>query len=269
MGESMIISASRRTDIPAYYSDWFFNRIKEGHVLVKNPRNIHQVRRISLSHESVDGIVFWTKNPIHMIPRLEELRDFAYYFQFTLNAYGNDIEINLPTKKEFIIPAFQKLSKAAGKDRVVWRYDPILFNDKYNYDYHAKYFEVLGDKLSGYTDKCIFSFLDRYKSINKNLDKMGITEPSISQKEELAHHMSEIAKSAGIQIDTCAEDIDLSRFGIGHAKCIDKERLERIGNFKLKLGKDKGQRAECGCYSSVDIGAYNTCNNGCIYCYAN
>ena len=265
----MIISASRRTDIPAYYSDWFFNRLKEGYVLVRNPWNIHQVSRISLSHESVDGIVFWTKNPIHMIPRLEELRDYTYYFQVTLNAYGNDIEMNLPSKKETILPAFQRLSKTAGKEKVVWRYDPILFNDKYNHDYHVKYFEVLADKLSGYTDKCIISFLDRYRSINKKLNMMGIEDPSTSQKEELAHQMSDIAKSAGIKIDTCAEDINLSRFGIGHASCIDKERLERIGKFKLNVDKDKGQRPECGCYSSSDIGAYNTCRNGCIYCYAN
>mgnify|MGYP002798469658 FL=1 len=132
----MIISASRRTDIPTYYSEWFFNRLKEEYVLVRNPMNIHQISKISLSPNVVDGIVFWTKNPIPMLNRIAELKKYNFYFQFTLNAYGKDVEPKIPSKKEVIIPAFQKLSEIVGKERVVWRYDPIFFNKKYTVDYH-------------------------------------------------------------------------------------------------------------------------------------
>ena len=265
----MIISASRRTDIPAFYSEWFYNRLKDGYVLVRNPWNIHRVSKVSLDKAFVDGIVFWTKNPLPMLSRLEELNGYNYYFQFTLNSYGDDIEVNLPSKKDYIIPAFQKLSTMIGKDRVIWRYDPILFSEKYTMDHHIHYFRTLADKLSPYTEKCTISFLDEYKSIHKKLYTMGVQYPDTNQKTELAHQISEIAKSVGIVVDTCAEDIDLSRFGIGHASCVDKERLERLSGLKLSVKRDKGQRPECLCDSSIDIGSYNTCKNGCVYCYAN
>ena len=134
----MIISASRRTDIPTYYADWLFNRLKEEYVLVRNPMNIHQIGKISLAPEVVDGIVFWTKNPIPMLDRLSELDKYNYYFQFTLNAYGKDVEPNIPSKNDVIIPAFQQLSKIIGRERIIWRYDPIFFNEYYTMEYHCK-----------------------------------------------------------------------------------------------------------------------------------
>lgn len=265
----MIISSSRRTDIPAYYSEWFYNRIKEGFVYVRNPMNTHQIGKIDLTPDVVDGIVFWTKNPLPMIDRLDELYDYLYYFQFTLNAYGKDVEIDVPSKKDILIPSFQKLSKKIGKDRVVWRYDPIFFNKKYTTKYHVKYFKMLVNKLAGYTEKCTVSFLDLYRKTKKNTTQLGIVTPTISQKEELMQHFSQIAEEAGIYVDTCAEDIDLIKYGIRHAHCIDKERLESLGGYKLTVKKDKNQRPECGCIESIDIGAYDTCKNGCLYCYAN
>lgn len=265
----MIISASRRTDIPSYYSEWFFNRIKEGFVYVRNPMNYHQISKISLSTEVVDGIVFWTKNPAPMIERLGELDEYTYYFQFTLNSYGTDIETNVPSKNDIVIPAFQKLSSQIGKERVVWRYDPILFNEKYTMDYHIKYFQLLADKLSDYTEKCTVSFLDFYKNTQRNIAPLGIIPPSPGQVEEIMGIFSTIAKEHGIYVDTCAEEVDLEKFGIGHARCIDKERFERIGNYQLDVEKDKNQRSICGCMASIDIGTYNTCKNGCLYCYAN
>ncbi len=265
----MIISASRRTDIPTYYSDWFYNRIKEGFVYVRNPMNIHQISRIALTPDIVDGIVFWTKNPFPMLDRLDELSEYIYYFQFTLNAYGKDVEPNVPSKNEIVIPTFQKLSKKIGKEKVVWRYDPILINENYTTEYHLKYFKMLVDKLAGYTEKCTVSFLDLYKNTQQNTASLRIKNPSFQQKEELMQQFSEIAQAAGIFIDTCAEDIDLSKFNIQHAHCIDKERFERLGDYKLIVEKDKNQRPECGCIASIDIGAYNTCKNGCLYCYAN
>lgn len=265
----VIISASRRTDIPAYYSGWFFNRLKEGYVLVRNPMNPHQVGRISLLPDVVDGIVFWTKNPSPMLNRLEELKEYTYYFQFTLNAYGIDAEPNLPAKNNVIIPAFQRLAQEIGKDKVVWRYDPIFFNEKYSMAYHLKYFRVLASKLADYTEKCTVSFLDFYKKTERNISPLGIVKPSMEEKEELMEQFAAIAKSEGLYIDTCAEEMDLKKFGIRPARCIDQGRLERLSGYNLKITKDPNQRRECGCIASIDIGAYDTCANHCLYCYAN
>lgn len=265
----MIISVSRRTDIPSYYSEWFFNRIGDGYVYVRNPMNFRRISEISLSPDVVDGIVFWTKNPAPMLGRLDELRDYTYYFQFTLTPYGTDVEKNVPSKTDIVIPAFQKLSSLIGKERVVWRYDPILLNEKYTMQYHIKFFQLFCDKLSRYTEKCTISFIDLYKNIQRRISQLGINALSHDQMEELMGQFSEIAKEHGIDIDTCAEEIDLSKFGIKRASCIDARRLERIGNYKLNIERDKNQRAACGCAASIDIGAYNTCKNGCVYCYAN
>lgn len=265
----MIISASRRTDIPTYYSDWLFNRLKEEYVLVRNPMNIHQIGRINLSPDVVDGIVFWTKNPVPMMNRLSELERYNYYFQFTLTAYDKDVEPNIPSKNNIIIPAFQQLSKSLGREKVIWRYDPIFFNDRYTMEYHCKYFKVLAAKLGDYTEKCTVSFLDFYRNTARNTQPLKIHPESKEQQIELMQRFSEIAKEYGFYIDTCSEAIELDRFGITHAHCIDRERFERIGKCKLAVGKDQNQRPECGCIASIDIGTYNTCKNGCLYCYAN
>lgn len=264
----MIISASRRTDIPTYYSEWFFNRLREGDVLVRNPMNARQISRISLSPEAVDGIVFWTKNPVPMLSRLGELEPYPYYFQFTLTAYGRDVEPNLPGKNGVLIPAFQELSRMAGRERVVWRYDPIFLSDRYTVEYHCRYFRVLAAKLGEYTEKCTVSFLDFYRSTARNMRSLHIREMTAAQQREMMERFSEIAGEYGLYIDTCSEAISLEDLGISHASCVDRERLERIGGYRLKVGRDRNQRKECGCAASVDIGAYDTCRNGCLYCYA-
>ena len=264
----MIISASRRTDIPTYYSEWFFNRLREGYVLVRNPMNARQISRISLSPEAVDGIVFWTKNPVPMLSRLGELEPYPYYFQFTLTAYGRDVEPNLPGKNGVLIPAFQELSRMAGRERVVWRYDPIFLSDRYTVEYHCRYFRVLAAKLGEYTEKCTVSFLDFYRSTARNMRSLHIREMTAAQQREMMERFSEIAGEYGLYIDTCSEAISLEDLGISHASCVDRERLERIGGYRLKVGRDRNQRKECGCAASVDIGAYDTCGNGCLYCYA-
>ena len=264
----MIISASRRTDISTYYSEWFFNRLREGYVLVRNPMNARQISRISLSPEAVDGIVFWTKNPVPMLSRLGELEPYPYYFQFTLTAYGRDVEPNLPGKNGVLIPAFQELSRMAGRERVVWRYDPIFLSDRYTVEYHCRYFRVLAAKLGEYTEKCTVSFLDFYRSTARNMRSLRIREMTAAQQREMMERFSEIAGEYGLYIDTCSEAISLEDLGISHASCVDRERLERIGGYRLKAGRDRNQRKECGCAASVDIGAYDTCGNGCLYCYA-
>lgn len=265
----MILSVSRRTDIPNYYSEWFFNRLKEGFLYVRNPMNFHQISEIKISPDVVDCIVFWTKNPLPMMERLDELEAYNYYFQFTLTGYGNDVERNLPNKKTSVIPVFQELSNRIGKEKVVWRYDPIFFSNRYNVQYHLKAFRSIAEALSGYTEKCVISFLDIYPKNKKNMDDLLSYDLSDSELREFAKELSNIAKENHIKIGSCAEKVDLDEYGIIHNSCIDKELIEKIIGCKLKINKDKNQRIECGCVESVEVGTYNTCKNGCVYCYAN
>lgn len=265
----MILSVSRRTDIPNYYSEWFFNRIKEGFVYVRNPMNPHQVSRIDLSPEVVDCIVFWTKNPEPMMGRLDELYAYNYYFQFTLTGYGKDMECNVPHKKEKMIPIFRELSEKIGNNRVIWRYDPIIFNGKYTPEYHLKAFEQIAASLKGYTRKCVVSFVDVYAKNKKNMELLDSYELDKSVLLEFAKKISEIARENGMSVGSCAESMDLDECGIEHNCCIDKALIEEIIGCRLKAVKDKNQRRECGCIESVEIGTYNTCKNGCRYCYAN
>ena len=265
----MIISASRRTDIPAYYSDWFFNRIKERYVLVRNPMNFHQISKIDLSPDVVDCIVFWTKNPEPMLDKLDKLKGYNFYFQFTLSSYAQDVESNVPSKSRCIIDTFKRLSTTIGSEKVIWRYDPIFINRKYTSENHIEYFEKLARELKDFTEKCTISFLDYYPKIKRNIKLLEISEMSLTQQEKLAEQLAKIAYEYGLKIDTCCEGLDLRKLGIGHAKCIDDELISRIIGSPLKVKKDKNQRLECGCVSSIDIGLYNTCANGCKYCYAN
>ena len=265
----MILSVSRRTDIPNYYSEWFFNRLKDGFLYVRNPMNFHQISEIKISPDVVDCIVFWTKNPLPMMERLDELEAYNYYFQFTLTGYGNDVERNLPNKKTSVIPIFQELSNKIGKEKVVWRYDPIFFSNRYNVQYHLKAFRSIAEALSGYTEKCVISFLDIYPKNKKNMDNLLSYDLSDSELREFAKELRIIEKKNHIKIGICSEKVDLDEYGINHNSCIDKELIEKIIGCKLKINKDKNQRIECGCVESVEVGTYNTCKNGCVYCYAN
>lgn len=265
----MVLSVSRRTDIPNYYSEWFYNRIKDGYLYARNPMNAHQVSKIQLSSEVVDCIVFWTKNPEPMFSRLEDLDAYKYYFQFTLTGFGNDIERNIPHKKEHMIPIFQKLAEKIGREKVIWRYDPIFFTDRYTPEYHLKAFEQIAGALNGYTSKCVVSFVDIYAKNKKNMS--AVNSFSLPEKDlvTFAAQIAVIAKNHGIKTASCAEVIDLSACGIEHNCCIDRELIQQIIGYKIKADKDKNQRKKCGCMESIDIGTYNTCKNGCAYCYAN
>jgi DNA repair photolyase len=264
----MIISASRRTDIPSYYSEWFLNRIKEKSVYVRNPMNTHQISKINLEPDVVDCIVFWTKNPKPLLDKLQLLKEYFYYFQFTLNPYEQEIEPKLSCKDE-IIDTFKKLSDKIGSEKVIWRYDPILINEKYSLTYHIDNFGKLSGILNGYTEKVIFSFIDFYKRITKNVKLINVNEITTEEKNIIAEKFSQIAKENHFSIDTCAEDIDLSKYGIAHARCIDDRLIAKITGSNFTAEKDKNQRLECGCVKSTDIGEYSSCSNGCIYCYAN
>ncbi|MCL2254751.1 MAG: DUF1848 domain-containing protein [Lachnospiraceae bacterium] len=266
----MIISASRRTDIPSYYSDWFFNRIKAGFVLVRNPMNYHQISRIKINPEIVDGIVFWTKNPEPMIKRLAELNEYMFYFQFTLTSYGKDIEPHLPHKTKDILPIFKKVSNMIGPDRIIWRYDPILINTKYTIDYHTTAFSKIAKELSEYTKTVTISFIDtNYKGLKSNINKLNLTDFTDETQTKLASCLAPIAHEYGLFINTCAEKADLQPYGIERAQCIDAQLFSKLLSSKIDIKKDRNQRLECGCASSIDIGMYNSCMNGCLYCYAN
>ena len=261
----MIISASRRTDIPAFYGEWFINRLKAGYLLVRNPFNPQQVRRVDLTSETLDGIVFWTKDPATLLPYLDEIdaMGFIYYFQFTLTSYGPDMEPHLRPKQE-ILRSFIDLSRRVGSSRVLWRYDPIVFNSEMDCDYHIRIFTHLCQQLSGYTDQVIISFVDLYRGIAKT----GIREATAPEIANTAEALARIAKAQGIEIAACCETHDLSVYGISKASCIDQSRIASLGDSGMPGWQQRSLREGCGCAASVDVGAYNTCLHGCIYCYA-
>lgn len=264
----MIISASRRTDIPAFYSQWFLNRLKEGFVMVRNPMNPRAVSKIDLNPELIDCIVFWTRNPRPLAARLDELADYRYYFLFTITPYGEELEKNLPPKDQ-VIDCFIYLSRRIGKERVIWRYDPVLLHGDINLEYHRRQFEYIADRLGSHTEKCITSFIDMYKKCERNLKGFNIRELNPEEMARIIEMLSPIARGNGIELVTCAEEMDFSGLGTGHGKCIDDALISRICGYPLTVTKDSHQRKTCNCVESIDIGAYNTCDHGCLYCYAN
>lgn len=264
----MILSASRRTDIPAFYAEWLLNRLRQGLVCVRNPINPAQVSRIALSPETVDCIVFWTKNPAPMLDRLAELRSMGYefYFQFTLTPYGREIERNLPEKRT-LVETFRSLSRGIGRERVVWRYDPVVLTEAWTPGRHLEAFGALCRELEGCTEECVFSFVDRYAKAAGRMAGLA-REPSPGEMERMAAGFAETARRYGLKLSACAEKSDFSRFGVSRASCIDPGRIERLTGCAIRARKDQNQRPECGCIESVDIGAYDTCRHGCLYCYA-
>jgi hypothetical protein len=266
----MIISASRRSDIPAFYGEWFMNRLRAGEVLVRNPMQPKQVSRIELSPETVDAFVFWTKNPAAFLPYLQEIdaMGFPYYFLFTITPYDTNIEPGTPDKR-LVIETFRRLSGMIGKERTVWRYDPVILTPELTPQWHVRAFSHLAECLSGFTERCILSFLDEYRKIKRRMRHIPYTIPDREMMSELCGAFQDTAEKHGIGLFTCSEDIDLSYSGIEHSRCIDRELLWRItGAPPQQVKKDKSQRRSCGCMESRDIGAYDTCAHGCLYCYA-
>ena len=262
----MILSASRRTDIPCYYGEWFMNRLREGYVLTRNPMNYAQISRIQLSPEIVDCIVFWTKDAANFLPYLDELdrMGYVYYFQHTLTPYGKELERNLRPKQD-IEDTFVALSQRLGRERVVWRYDPIILNDHIGIQYHKTQFSRMCEKLAPFTDTVTISFVDLYSKLHTSL----IRKIEMDEMTELASFIGETVAEYGLNAVACCEDLDLTPYGIQRSSCIDKARIEKILGCPLDIKFDRNQRKDCGCCESIDIGAYNTCLNGCVYCYAN
>ena len=291
-----IISASRATDIPAFYPQWFMNRLYEGYSKWINPFNS---RPQYISFEKAKFIVFWSKNPKPLIPYLDQIQNkynLNFYFQFTLNDYSYEgLEPNVPDLQERI-NTFQTLSKICGKEKVIWRFDPLILTDNIDIDTLAYKMNHVGNKISNYTNKLIFSFVDieRYKKVQNKLNKNNVKYYHFNDKKmrQMASLISQLNQKWNLQLYTCGENIDLKEYGIGHNKCIDDELIKYLSskdkeliNYlapskpkQLKLinnysnanpQKDSGQRDTCGCITSKDIGQYNTCGHLCLYCYAN
>ncbi|MBQ9228615.1 MAG: DUF1848 domain-containing protein [Eubacterium sp.] len=262
----MIINTGQRTDIPAYYSEWFYNRIKEGYVLVRNPYYPEQVTRYELKPEVVDVLAFCTKNPAPMLDRLEELSAFRQFWFVTITPYGRDIEPNVPPK-ENVVTSFCRLSEKVGKRCVGWRYDPILIAGKYTVDYHIQAFEGLTAALSGYTDQAVISFVDLYQKTKRNFPQAR--EVTKAERAALGKAFAETGKRYGITVRTCCEGTDLAVYGIDTQGCMTKEVLEKALGEKLTVPVRSGPRPQCSCLLGNDIGVYNTCRHFCRYCYAN
>ncbi|MDD4295394.1 MAG: DUF1848 domain-containing protein [Ruminiclostridium sp.] len=262
----MILSVSRRTDIPAFYSEWFINRLHAGFVLTRNPMNHGQVSKIVLSPDVVDCIVFWTKDPQNIMDKLYTIDKlgYKYYFHFTLTPYDQSVEKGLRNKDE-IIKTFCELSDRIGKDKVLWRYDPIILNDIFDTAFHKEQFSRLCSKLNKYTKQCIISFVDLYSKLKTDI----LREISVDEMIELGKIFSFTAKDFGIIPKACCEKSFLYEYGIDRAHCIDRVLIESIRGYSIDVKKDRNQRSSCGCFESIDIGVYNTCKNGCVYCYAN
>ena len=290
----VIISASRSTDIPAFYADWFFHRLKVGYSAWTNPFN--GVKSF-VSYEKCRFIVFWSKNPEPLLEHLDKLkeRNIGCYIQYTLNNYEKEgLEKGVPPLEKRI-GTFKRLVDQLGQGRVIWRFDPLILTDKVSLDDLLQKVENIGDQLSGYTEKLVFSYADiaLYKKVKANLEKnhVNYAEWTTAQMEEFAQRLSELNQKWHYQLATCGEKIDIERYGIQHNKCVDddlmirfayhdkvlmdflgvevKESLFGTEIVKKKDNRDKGQRQFCGCIVSKDIGEYNTCPHLCEYCYAN
>lgn len=264
----MFINASFRTDIAAYYSEWFMNRIREGYVLVRNPYYQEKVSKYQLMPDVVDCLIFCTKNPKPMLPHLEELKErgFSLYFFVTITGYGTDIEPRVPEYHR-VMESFAELSEAVGTDNVGWRYDPILITPKYTIDFHLKCFEEIAGTLTSYTKHCIFSFVQKYKKLEYTFPEMRTV--TTEEKEVLLKGMSEIAEKYRLQLQTCGDGNDYGQYGIQQSGCITTQLMEQAIGKRLKALKPKPNREGCGCLHSNDIGLYDTCPSGCRYCYAN
>lgn len=262
----MIINTGQRTDIPAFYSEWFANRLKKGFVCVRNPYNLNRVSRYRLDPSVVDVIGFCTKNPAPMFPYMGLLKNYGQCWFVTITPYGRDIEPNVPDKHK-LLEDFQKVSKTVGIKSVGWRYDPIFISEKYTSDYHLHAFEQIASTLDGYTKTVVISFIDLYPKVRKNFPEAQ--EVTKEMRLLLGRRMIEIAAAHGMTVKPCAEGDELAAFGADCGGCMRISDYEKAIGKQLNAPKRKGARAECACYLSCDIGAYNTCRHLCRYCYAN
>lgn len=262
----MILNTGLRTDIPGFFSEWFYNRIEDGFVYVRNPYAKNQIYSYRLDPELIDCIIFCTKNPKPMFENLEKIDKFNQYWHITITPYEKEIEPNVPPIND-VLESFKYLSKKLGKENVTLRYDPIFINEKYTLEKHIESFEYIINSLSGYTTEAIISFIDLYEKTKRNFPKAR--EVTKDERLKLGKEFAQIGKKNNITIKTCVEGSELDKFGIDSSGCMTKEVIERAINKNLNIPKQKARNGECYCLLNNDIGEYNTCGHGCLYCYAN
>ena len=258
----MVLMVSGRTDIVAFYTDWFMNRYKEGFVDVRNPFNPKMISRIKF--EDVDAILFCTKNPNPILKHLKQI-DKPILFHVTLTPYKKNIEPNIPPKGK-IIEAIKQLSEIVGIDNLYIRYDPIFISDEYNIEYHKKAFEKMCSLLNGYVKHIIVSFIDDYKNVRKNENILKFKKLDETEYKEIGISLSSSAKKHGMTIQTCCENNNLIEYGFIKGECMSFNLAYKLtGKTDFKKWKER----PCNCVSMVDIGVYNSCKHFCKYCYAN
>lgn len=262
----MIINTGQRTDIPAFFSRWFANRLKEGFVCVRNPFHPQQVSRYRLDPSVVDVIGFCTKNPAPMFPHMELLKEYGQYWFVTITPYGRDIEPNVPDKHK-ILEDFCRLSEIIGSDSMGWRYDPIFLDERYTAEYHLKAFRQMAARLEGATQTVVISFIDLYSKVRRNFPE--VREVSEEDKLMLGKEIIGIAGEHGMTVKPCGEGDFLAPYGADCAGCMTVKTYEQAVHKKLVVPSFSPNRAECACYIACDIGAYDTCGHLCRYCYAN
>ena len=256
----MIINTGQRTDIPAFYAEWFANRLREGFVCVRNPYNPSQVSRYRLDPTVVDVIGFCTKNPAPMFPYMDLLKDYGQYWFMTITPYGRDMEPNVPDKHR-LLEDFKRLSEQVGVNAIGWRYDPILLSERYTTAYHLRAFETMASALEGYTQTAVISFIDLYPKVRRNFPEAR--EVRAEERIRLGKALIEIASTHGMIVKPCAEGDELAPYGADCGGCMRLGDYEKAIGKKLSAPKRKGARAGCACYLACDIGAYNTCKHLC------
>jgi len=262
----MIINTGMRTDVPAFYAEWFANRIKAGYVCVRNPYNPLQVTRYSLNPDVVDVITFCTKNPRPMLQHMDLLKPYGQYWFVTITPYGRDIEPNVPPKED-VMQDFIALSERLGADCMGWRYDPIFLSDTYTVERHILKFECMAQTLAGHTHSCVISFIDLYQKVRRNFPEAR--EVSHADKMTLGKEFARIAGKYDMVLRPCAEGNELERYGADCSGCMTQAIYEQALGARLNVPANKSQRKECACLLGRDIGQYDTCGHLCRYCYAN
>ncbi len=277
----MIVSASRRTDVPAFYLEWFLRRLAEGRVRVANPFRPSQQRVVSLAPDDVDAIVFWTRDPAALVratDRLEELGHRRTVALVTITGLagtgrGRVLEPHVvPTDRA--VEGFLRLAERWGDARrVAWRYDPVILGPRDTPEEHLERFAGLAGRLAGATDRAVVSFLDLYRKTERRLALVGypveMPEPGAPVLRELVAGLAAIAREHGMSLELCAEPPVYEGTGARRGRCIDPDRLAALWPDRpFPRKKDPGQRPDCGCCPAVDVGMPDTCIGGCAYCYA-
>ena len=263
----MLINISGRTDIVNHYSDWMFKRFEEGYVFSRNSLFPNSVRRYGSTPDKVDCVICGSKNFAPVLERIHEITEkFHTYFYYTITAYGKDVEPGVPDI-DISMETFLKLSQIVGRQRVAWRYDPILLTKKYTIETHFKTFERISECLAGQFDRCIFSFVEMYKKHEVDFPELiPLTE---TEKDVLAKGIGKIAAKYGFILQTCGPEENYAKYGIDTSGCVTLDILGQANDLKFRELKHKGSRKGCHCMESRDMGAPNSCPNGCKYCYAN